>query len=675
MKNRLLLLIALTVLTSLSFIIYDSNQNKAPDTEKKNTITNTLGMNLVKIDAGSFIMGNEEGEYDEKPQHEIKISSPFYMSATPVTNAQYEQFNSSHKLLRGKRDLSLNDDEAVVFVSWYDAVAFTEWLSLKEGKQYRLPTEAEWEYACRAGTTSSYNTGDNLPGIYHLNQKDEWYPKKVNLAVGKTPANQFGLYNMHGLVEEWCLDWYGSYTGKTETDPVGYLSGDFKVTRGGSHNTNIEFLSSANRSGMIPEDKNFLVGFRVIQAEMPSTEPAPLENKQLWAKDVDQSDYAWESKINRKKPYFENPVYFQNVPPESNGPLYSTHNHCPDITALPNGDLFATWYSTKAEHGREMTVVAARLRKGASEWDTPSLFFKVPDRNMHATSVWWDKSGKRIYHFQGVGISHGWGDLALFMRISEDNGESWSKPHWINQEHGLHNMPIAGVIKTTGGSIMVPCDAVTGGDGGSAVHISNDEGISWYDPGADAPDPVFGEGDSGGWIAGIHAGIVELKDGSILALGRGNSINGRMPLSISTDKGNTWAYSSSPFPPISGGQRLALIRLSEGPLMLASFTGAHNNDKGMEFSGKKDRKIVGYGLYVALSYDEGKTWPLRKLITPGTGKYDGGAWTKTFKTDGAHAEPRGYLAATQSPDNVIHLISSKLHYRFNLAWLEKQADF
>jgi hypothetical protein len=255
------------------------------------------------------------------------------------------------------------------------------------------------------------------------------------------------------------------------------------------------------------------------------------------------------------------------------------------------------------------------------------------------------------------------------MRTSEDNGASWSKPHWINQEHGLHNMPVAGVIKTSDGSIMVPCDAVTGGDGGSAVHISNDDGISWYDPGAGAPDPVFDEGNSGGWIAGIHAGIVELKDGSILALGRGNSINGRMPLSISADKGNTWTYSSSPFPPISGGQRLALIRLSEGPLMLASFTGAHNNDKGMEFSGKKGRKTIGYGLYVALSYDEGKTWPVRKLITPGTGEYDGGAWTKTFKTDATHAEPRGYLAATQSPDNVIHLISSKLHYRFNLAWL------
>jgi hypothetical protein len=75
-------------------------------------------------------------------------------------------------------------------------------------------------------------------------------------------------------------------------------------------------------------------------------------------------------------------------------------------------------------------------------------------------------------------------------------------------------------------------------------------------------------------------------------------------------------------------------------------------------------------MFAAISYDEGKTWPVRKLMTPGEGEFDGGAWTRTFKTDATHAEPRGYLAATQSPDNVIHLISSILHYRFNLEWLE-----
>ncbi len=635
------------------------------------TFTNSLGMEFVKIPAGSFKMGDEEGQFDEKPVHSVSISSPFYMSVTPVTNAQYEQFNPDHALLRGKRELSQGDHEAAIFISWYEAVAFTNWLSEKEGKTYRLPTEAEWEYACRAGTDAPFYTGSELPEDYHLSQKENWYPEKVDLTVGQGSASPWGLKDMHGLVENWCLDWYGPYRNDSQADPVGYAEGSYKVTRGGSHNTPVQFLRSANRSGMLPDDRNFLVGFRVVLAEMPSSDPVVTAPPKEWARDVRQENASWEAKLNMDVPFFEDPIYFQNVPAGSDGPLYSKHNHCPDITALPNGDLFATWYTTKEESGRELAVAASRLREGAPSWDPPSLFYKVPDRNMHATSIWWDKSGERIYHFQGVGVSHGWGDLALFMRTSEDNGVSWSKPHWINHEHGLRNMPIAGVIKTSSGALVVPCDAVTGGEGGTAIHISKDNGITWYDPGEGTPPPDFEEGKTGGTIAGIHAGIVELNDGSLLAFGRGDNINGKMPKSLSEDMGKTWHYSASPFPPISGGQRLALIRLEEGALFFASFTGPPDNDKGMIFQGKNGEEFRGYGLFAALSFDEGKTWPVRKLITPAKGEYDGGAWTRKFTADETHAEPRGYLAATQSPDKVIHLISSRLHYRFNLEWLKE----
>jgi formylglycine-generating enzyme len=640
-------------------------------TLEKATETNSMGMELVEIKPGSFHMGSDKGEYDETPVHRVTISSPFYMGATPVTNAQYEQFDPAHRSLRGKRGISHGDQDAVVFISWHDAKAFTEWLSRKEGKPYRLPTEAEWEYACRSGTTTKFNTGGSLPEAFHLNQTDAWYPRLVPLKVAATPPNSRELYNMHGLVEEWCEDWYGPYPETAQTDPVGYETGDFKVTRGGSHNTEVKFLRSANRMGMLPEDKNCMVGFRVVQAGMPGSEPFGPPAKQLWAADISQAASKWENNI---EPYFEYPIYFQKVPPESDGPLYSAHNHCPDITPLPNGDLFATWYTTVEEQGRELAVAAARFRKGAEEWDEPSLFYKVPDRNMHATSIWWDRANKRIYHFQGIGISYGWGRLALLMRTSKDNGVTWSKPHWINREHGLRNMPIAGVIKTSDGSIVVPCDAVTAGHGGTAVHISHDGGKTWYDPGAGKPKPLFEEGETGGWIAGIHAGVVELEDGRLMALGRGDNINGHMPVSLSDDMGKSWTYSASPFPPISSGQRLVLMRLDEGPLFFASFTGPHNDDQGMEFDAKNGKSFRGYGLFAALSYDEGETWPVRKLVTPGEGEYDGGAHTGKFKTDAKHAEPRGYMAATQSPDGIIHLISSKIHYRFNLAWLKEKAD-
>ncbi len=100
---------------------------------------------------------------------------------------------------------------AVPHASYADAVAFCEWLSRKEGKHYRLPTEAEWEYACRAGTYYLYNTGDGLPEAYRKNQQTARDLKPVSLKVGQTPPNAFGLCDMHGNVEEWCLDWYGPY--------------------------------------------------------------------------------------------------------------------------------------------------------------------------------------------------------------------------------------------------------------------------------------------------------------------------------------------------------------------------------------------------------------------------------------------------------------------------------
>ena len=128
----------------------------------------------VEIPAGTFYMGSVgEGEdLDEAPVHRVTISHAFRMGKTEVTNAQFEQFCPEHKALRGKNGVSVNDDDAVVNVTYQDAVDFCNWLSEKEGKPYRLPTEAEWEYACRAGTYTDYYTGDYLPEPMCRNQVD-----------------------------------------------------------------------------------------------------------------------------------------------------------------------------------------------------------------------------------------------------------------------------------------------------------------------------------------------------------------------------------------------------------------------------------------------------------------------------------------------------------------------
>jgi formylglycine-generating enzyme required for sulfatase activity len=648
--------------------------------QRSSVFVNSIGMEFVRLRAGSFLMGQEEGgDWDERPAHRVRITKSFGMALTEVTNAQYEQFDPKHSELRGKLGFSKQDDEAVVFVSWREAVEFCQWLSEKEGRSYRLPTEAEWEYACRAGTTTAYHAGDSLPKEFHKNARMTWFPdparrrkgaEPVPLTVAQSPANSWGLFDMHGNVEEWCHDWYGPYEQGEQTDPVGRTDGDFKVTRGGSQGTQLSFLRSANRLGTLPEDKSWLIGFRVAIGGVPDTEPAPVAAAPLNRRNVssgippDLTDGP-----GAEEPYFRGPRQYVKIPPGSDGPMYSRHNHDPALVDCPNGDLLAIWYSCRNEPGRELAIVASRLRYGAQEWEPASPFWDAPDRNDHAPAFLLDDS--RIYHFNGLAAAATWGSLATIMRVSADSGKTWSKARLINPEHGLRHMPVESVFRTQEGFIVLPCDAVTGGRGGTAIHVSRDRGETWDDPGAGRPATTFASGTTGGWIAGIHAGVTQLKDGRLMALGRGDNIDGRMPMSISKDMGKNWTYSASPFAPLGGGQRLVLRRLREGPILLVSFT---DRRKGMVIRDHIGRQRKAFGMFAALSFDEGQTWPVRRLITVGGAarKVDGGGNTGTFIMDETHAEPRGYLAATQTRDGLIHLISSKQHYVFNLAWIKQE---
>jgi len=635
-------------------------------TQQPGVALNSVGMTLVEIPAGSFLMGQEPGtggDWDESPVHEVAISRPFLMAATEVTNAQYELFDPGHRRYRGIRSLSEGDDGAVIFVSWHDATSFCEWLSEREGRPYRLPSEAEWEYACRAGSTTAYSTGDELPEEYHKEQALNWDPRPVSLAVGRMPPNTWGLHDMHGNVEEWCLDWYGPYQAGRQADPVGQAEGTFRVTRGGSHNSELAYLRSANRLGTLPEDKHWMIGFRVVQAEMPTSEPLPAPPGPLWARRVSQVPLDWST--SSADPLFAAPVPYVIIPPGSNGPLYSRHNHCPSITWCSNGDILAIWFSTNTEEGREMTILASRLRLGVAEWEPASLFFKAPDRNMTGSALLNDGAG-RLYHFNGIEAAAGWKNLALAMHTSTDNGATWSHPVLIDSDHRPRNQVISGTFITREGWLVQPCDASHEGGGGTALHISKDGGVTWEDP--------------GGTIAGIHAGVVQLTDGSFYALGRSDNLPAgdgsgeqRMPCSMSRDGGRTWEVSPSLFSPISSGQRLALLRLREGPLLLLSFTDSSDllaAPRGMTFGDARGGEFTGYGMFAALSYDDGRTWPVRRLMTDSVRRdLEGGAWTGGFVMDERHAEPRGYIAATQSPDGLIHIVSSRLYYRINLAWV------
>lgn len=650
------------------------------------TFTNSLGMMFVRIEPGTFTMGSggealpEEilaakehggrkiwlprtGDYDEQPAHRVTISRPFYLGAHEVTNREYELFDPLHMHLRGKKGFSIDNDEAVVFVSWHEAQAFCDWLSQKEGLPYRLPTEAEWEYACRAGTQTLFSTGDSLPDGFLKNPDNSWYPcvtsrnraEVVPLHVGQTPPNPWGLFDMHGNVEEWCLDTYGPYAAGDQTDPVGRAEGEFKVTRGGSHGTVAFYLRSANRMGTIPEDKSWYIGFRVAIGEHPDTEPLPPMPPAPYQVNVKQEIPADLKKgPDPNKPYYHGPRPYVKIPAGSEGPLFSEHNHDPAITDCPNGDLLAIWYTTVTERGREVAMAASRLRYGAEEWEPASPFWDAPDRNDHAPALWFD-GWRTLYHFHGLSAAATWGPLAIVMRTSTDNGATWSKARLIQPEHQQRNQVIESVIRTKEGYLILPCDATPGDNRGTALHISRDNGDTWHD--------------AGGAIAGIHAAVAQLQDGRLLAFGRGNTIDGRMPKSVSSDMGRTWTYSPSPFPPIGGGQRLVLLRLMEGPLLLVSF--ANPNQIPVEIRDASGKSRTVRGMFAALSRDEGETWTVTRLIS------DGGPDRECPTTNGepftlgpASAEPRGYLSICQGADGVIHLISSWNHYAFNLKWIE-----
>jgi hypothetical protein len=611
------------------------------------------------------------GDYDEHPRHEVTISTPFLMSTRQITNRQFEEYDPAHRYLRGKCGFSLWDDEAVIFVSLHEAAAFCRWLSEKEGAVYRLPTEAEWEYACRAGGTAAFSFGEVLPDECIKGETLSWHPdpnrtknrETIDLTVGRTPANGWGLYDMHGNVEEWCLDWWARYPSGAVVDPMGPADGIFAITRGGSHSTHPYYLRSSNRSAALPETRSWVIGFRVVK-EIGEPSASLAERSRVIALggseplEVPGADHSVRSMSTTRDtaktpgaepPFFAEPVPFVRIPAGSFGPLYSEHNHEPALVECANGDLFAIWFSTFTEPGREMSIAQSRFEKGAGKWEPAAVFLDAPDRNMTGLSLWRREDGV-LYQFGGLSAAATWGNLATYMRTSTDDGYTWTSPRQINTEHTTGHMPIDGAFRAQDGAIVIHCDAATGGNGGTYLYLSYDEGRTWTNP--------------GGRIAGIHAAVVQLKDGRLLAFGRGDTINGRMPKSVSSDMGRSWDISESPFDPVGGVQRPTLLRVTDDTLMLVSFT------PGAQFTDQDGVEFEGTGMFAAVSFDEGETWPLRKLISDnGSERVFFKGARREFMMSKYVSEHKGYLSSYLGADGTIHLISSITHYRFNRSWL------
>jgi len=244
-------------------------QGAARAEEAAKEITNSIGMKLVWIPPGSFTMGSPNGEPerkgDENP-HKVTLTKGYYMGAYPVTQDQWQAIMGKNPARFKGKNLPIEN------VSWIDSQEFLEKLSKKEEKKYRLPTEAEWEYACRAGTTTAFSFGNSLAMSQANYDFSTPYPGgKASTPLKKTtpvdhyPPNKWGLYDMHGNVYNWCADWYGPYPSGDVTDPKGPASGTERVMRGGSFVSRGSNLRSACRNPYEPIYRIYNVGFRFVQ--------------------------------------------------------------------------------------------------------------------------------------------------------------------------------------------------------------------------------------------------------------------------------------------------------------------------------------------------------------------------------------------------------------------------
>jgi formylglycine-generating enzyme required for sulfatase activity len=286
-------------------------------------LRNSIGMRLARIPAGEFLMGaaddDEDSDASERPLHKVRITKPFYMGIHEVTVGQFRVFvretdfrtaaetdgkgssgyNSAlpgfeydkpgytWKNLGWKQD----DDHPVLNVSWHDATAFCQWLCKREQRNHRLPTEAEWEYACRAGSQARFITGDSSDELKRIanvqdkslvakkprfsNSDDSSYLTKpvawddgfpFSAPVGSLRPNEPGLYDMLGNAAEWCQDWHDKdyYRQSPQTDPMGPGSGTARVVRGGAFLHQPRHCRVSQRVAGTPTYHNYIIGFRVV---------------------------------------------------------------------------------------------------------------------------------------------------------------------------------------------------------------------------------------------------------------------------------------------------------------------------------------------------------------------------------------------------------------------------
>lgn len=614
-------------------------------------------------------------DWDEAPPHEAELSS-YEIGLYEVTVADYLRFRSEHRKTLTEFGAEESSNAPVTMVTWHDAMAYCQWLSEQTGHTYRLPTEAEWEYA----------------------------------AIHK---DELGLEGMDNLVFEWCFDWWAPYRSGAVRNPLGPDEGLVKVVRGGGGaphevsviNTEMEgefkehktgaVWRPTDRSGTVPEDRRNMIGFRMVKGPLPrGTARMPVPVAEIF-QEVPQIPADWHAEMDSGTPVFAGGWSYTDKISRSEFETlpYWGRKHVPNLTYCDNGDLLISFFTAPRDGISRIVVLMNRLRKGESEWGKPARFFYAPDCNTESTALHHSRTGEIHFYsslsemFFAKGMSHG-ADWSVVKRISTDNGQTWSDPKIVLEYSATRATlkdysgvprwwPHMDLFYLSDGTLVAPSDAGWPSEHnrawGSVIWQSTDDGESWtertrfgwhsdvhrsfgWEPGR--PNLIDGES---GWIVGYHGTVVELNNGDLMALGRSMNIDGRAPMSLSKDGGKTWTYQASSFEPLGSHQRARVMRLNEGPLLALWYTDTTGKSKdqmeGIDVQGVDGCTHTGYGLYASLSYNEGKSWENPKIIPRNA-------------SDPLTGTRSGYITAVQTPDNIIHVADSALYWQFNLAWLK-----
>ncbi len=578
-------------------------------------------------------------DWDEGPKHQVSVSG-FRIGIDQVSMRSFARFMPEYRKRIESRGGVWEADSAAVLVSWNEANAYCEWLSTRSGQHYRLPTEAEWE-----------------------------------LAASK--SKQLKLRGIADGVQEWCFDWWRPYSNQALENPTGPKTGSVRIVRDGGGGSIEELKQSeqtvvdhriSDRSATMPDDRRLNIGFRIVEGKLPERDAGQGDSERELAgvpfQKVVQSSIAWSNQ--KPDPMFWAGGLFVDPSADRFASLpYWNRHHVPSLTYCDNGDLLATVFTAPFDNSDQMAILITRLRHGKDKWDPAARFFIAPDHNVTGATLFNAGNGV-IHHYNGLG-NNLCEDFSMIKRVSNDHGATWSQPKIVHRypvnaakpgnpfgsPRLWPHMDLKSYTDKSGKRILLmSTDVGAGNELGSAIFESRDDGDSWQQV-----------TQGSGWIAGIHAPVERLADETLIAIGRANDIDGFSPLSRSSDSGKTWTYSASPFPPILSGQRSVLMRLSEGPLLFISFTDSsvsvrESKIKGMSFENTEGQTENGSGMFAALSFDEGQTWPKRKLIPNWHKK----PWKSRYS---------GYLSCVQTPDETIHLVSSKFYYRFNLQWLNE----